>query len=150
MNLRRFRTLHDSGATFAEIGRECGRDERLVTEHGFTGHYQRVKMFPAEARPRIAPELAETDENQLTGLHRRFEVIPGARPRSIEVRRAISSVTSACQRSTRSTWCCRIRGTRFAVSPPAWIWRPIGTVTGGGLPTSVVFSAQSSPSARRR
>jgi hypothetical protein len=42
------------------------------------------------------------------------------------VRRAISSVTSACQRSTRSTWCCRIRGTRFAVSPPAWIRRPFG------------------------
>jgi hypothetical protein len=24
MNLRRFRTLHESGAMFAEIGRECG------------------------------------------------------------------------------------------------------------------------------
>ena len=33
--------------------------ERLVAEHGFTGHYQRVKMFLAEARPRIAAELAE-------------------------------------------------------------------------------------------
>jgi hypothetical protein len=52
--------------------------ERLVTEHGFSGHYQRVKMCLAEARPRIAAELAETDENQLTVLHRRFEVIPGA------------------------------------------------------------------------
>jgi transposase len=131
MNIRRFRTLHESGATFAEIGRECCCDwrtvrkylaedapsvppaappragtqpllitpfiplveawlradltikgtvvhERLVAEHGFTGHYQRVKMFLAEARPMIAAELAETDENQLTGLHRRFEVIPGA------------------------------------------------------------------------
>lgn len=52
--------------------------ERLVAEHGFTGHYQRVKMFCAEARPRIAAELAEADENPLTGLHRRFEVVPGA------------------------------------------------------------------------
>ncbi|TAN34269.1 IS21 family transposase, partial [bacterium] len=52
--------------------------ERLVAEHGFTGHYQRVKMFLAEARPRIAAELAEADENPLTGLHRRFEVVPGA------------------------------------------------------------------------
>ena len=43
--------------------------EQLVAEHGFTGHYQRVKMFLAEARPRIAAELAETDENPLTGLH---------------------------------------------------------------------------------
>jgi transposase len=131
MNIRRFRALHEMGATFAEIGRECGCDwrtvrkylaedaasvppvgppragtqpllitpyvplveawlradltikatvvhERLVVEHGFTGHYQRVKMFLAEARPRIAAELAETDDNPLTGLHRRFEVVPGA------------------------------------------------------------------------
>ena len=130
MNIRRFRALHVAGATFAEIGRECGCDwrtvrkylaenaasvppaapprkgtqpllitpfiplveawlrdaidlkgtviyERLVAEHGFTGHYQRVKMFLAEARPRIAAELAETDENPLSGLHRRFEVVPG-------------------------------------------------------------------------
>ena len=52
--------------------------ERLVAEHGFTGSYQRVKMFLVEARPRVAAELAEADENPLTGLHRRFEVIAGA------------------------------------------------------------------------
>ena len=52
--------------------------ERLVAEHGFTGSYQRVKMFLAEARPRIAGELAAADENPLHGLHRRFEVVPGA------------------------------------------------------------------------
>jgi transposase len=52
--------------------------ERLVAEHGFTGSYQRVKMFLAEARPRIAADLAESDENRLSGLHRRFEVVPGA------------------------------------------------------------------------
>ncbi|HET9516423.1 MAG TPA: IS21 family transposase [Actinoplanes sp.] len=52
--------------------------ERLVAEHGFTGSYQRVKMFLAETRPRIAAELAGADENPLTGLHRRFEVVPGA------------------------------------------------------------------------
>lgn len=52
--------------------------ERLVDQHGFTGNYQRVKMFLAEARPRIAAELAVEDENPLTGLHRRFEVVPGA------------------------------------------------------------------------
>ncbi len=40
--------------------------ERLVAEHGFTGSYQRVKMFLAETRPRIAAELAEADENPLT------------------------------------------------------------------------------------
>lgn len=131
MNVRRFRALHVAGATYAEIGRECGCDwrtvrkylaedapsvppsapartgtqprlitpfaavieswlradvalkgtvvhERLVVEHGFAGNYQRVKMFLAEARPRIAAGLAEHDENPLTGLHRRFEVVPGA------------------------------------------------------------------------
>ncbi|HEV8056263.1 MAG TPA: IS21 family transposase [Nocardioidaceae bacterium] len=52
--------------------------ERLVDQHGFTGSYQRVKMFLTEARPRIAAELAVTDENRVSGLHRRFEVVPGA------------------------------------------------------------------------
>lgn len=132
MNIRRFRALHAAGATYAEIGRECGCDwrtvkkylaedapttpppagtsregtqpklitefvpvieamlrkditlkasvihERLVAEHGFTGHYQRVKMFLAQARPEIAAELEEGDENPLRGLHRRFEVVAGA------------------------------------------------------------------------
>ena len=126
-----FRALYEAGASYAEIGRECGCDprtvrkylaedagsappaapsragtqprliepfvelveswlradvwlkasvihERLVAEYGFRGHYQRVKMFVAEARPRIADELAEHDENPLAGLHRRFEVVPGA------------------------------------------------------------------------
>jgi transposase len=50
--------------------------ERLVDQYGFTGSYQRVKLFVRELRPRIAAEL--TDENPLRGLHRRFEVVPGA------------------------------------------------------------------------
>ena len=131
LNIRRFRVLHEAGASYAEIARECGVDwrtvrkhlaedglagpprapsragtqprkitplagvveqwlrrditlkasviyERLVAEHGFTGHYQRVKMHLAEVRPGIAAELAEADENPLRGLHRRFEVAPGA------------------------------------------------------------------------
>lgn len=132
MNIRRFRVLHEAGASYAEIARECGCDwrtvrkyvaeegpsvppsaparvgtqpqvitaafeavieawlrgdlslkatvihERLVAEDGFTGAYQRVKMFCAEARPRIAGELEEVDENRLFGLHRRFETTPGA------------------------------------------------------------------------
>jgi len=131
MNIRRFRVLHEAGASYSEIARECQVDwrtvkrylaedgvvvlprapsrigtqprvidpfvgvveawlrhditvkgsvihERLVAEHGFTGHYQRVKMFLAEARPRIADELDGADENRLTGLHRRFEGVAGA------------------------------------------------------------------------
>jgi hypothetical protein len=36
-----------------------------------------VKVFLAEARPRVAAELA-VDDGGLSGLHRRFEVVPGA------------------------------------------------------------------------
>jgi transposase len=50
--------------------------ERLVAEHGFTGSYQRVKLYVAEARPRIAAELGLP--GPLTSLHRRFETTPGA------------------------------------------------------------------------
>jgi len=52
--------------------------ERLVAEHGFTGHYQRVKMHLATVRPRIEDELFANDDNALRGLHRRLEVIAGA------------------------------------------------------------------------
>ncbi|MEV3856958.1 IS21 family transposase [Streptomyces sp. NPDC050095] len=51
--------------------------ERLVAEYGFTGNYQRVKLYVQQARPRIAEELGITPK-ELAGLHRRFEVIPGA------------------------------------------------------------------------
>ncbi len=51
--------------------------ERLVAEYGFAGNYQRVKMYLQEARPRIADELG-ISPGELAGLHRRFEVVPGA------------------------------------------------------------------------
>jgi transposase len=51
--------------------------ERLVAEYGFTGSYQRIKLFMQQARPRVAEELGIAPD-QLAGLHRRFEVIPGA------------------------------------------------------------------------
>ncbi|MFG2760936.1 IS21 family transposase [Streptomyces wuyuanensis] len=51
--------------------------ERLVAEYGFTGTYQRVKLYMQEARPRIAEELG-ISPGELAGLHRRFEVVPGA------------------------------------------------------------------------
>ena len=131
MNIRRFRALHERGATYAEIAAEVGCDwrtvkkyidegatsvppkgpsrkgclpqtiapftgvidawlraditlrasviwERLAAEHGFGHSYQRVKVYVAGARPRIAAELDVGDENPLRGLHRRFEVVPGA------------------------------------------------------------------------
>ena len=33
MNIRRFRVLHEAGATFAEIARECGGDWRTVKKY---------------------------------------------------------------------------------------------------------------------
>lgn len=51
--------------------------ERLVESYGFTGNYQRVKLYLQEARPRIAQELGYTP-SELARLHRRFEVVPGA------------------------------------------------------------------------
>jgi transposase len=47
--------------------------ERLVAEYGFDGHYQRVKLYVREARPRVCGE-----PDRGAGLHRRFEVVPGA------------------------------------------------------------------------
>src|SRR5918993_4758055 len=47
--------------------------ERLVTEHGFPGHYQRVKVYVGEHRARLV-----TAEPEPVGFHRRFEVLPGA------------------------------------------------------------------------
>lgn len=44
--------------------------ERLVKHYGFAHSYQRVKMYLAEAHPRICPVAPE--------LHRRFEVLPGS------------------------------------------------------------------------
>ncbi len=47
--------------------------ERLVAEHGFTGHYQRVKVYVREHRARLT-----ATEPEPVGFHRRFEVLPGA------------------------------------------------------------------------
>jgi transposase len=47
--------------------------ERLVAEHGFTGHYQRVKVYVRENRERLVAGARDP-----VGLHRRFEVLPGA------------------------------------------------------------------------
>ncbi|MFD5408260.1 IS21 family transposase [Streptomyces griseorubiginosus] len=51
--------------------------ERLVQEYGSTINYQRVKLYLQEARPRIAAELGIAPR-ELAGMHRRFEVVPGA------------------------------------------------------------------------
>ena len=50
--------------------------ERLVADYGFTGHYQRIKVYVAQARRRL--ELDVDPVGQRPRLHRRFEVTPGA------------------------------------------------------------------------
>ena len=50
--------------------------ERLVADYGFTGHYQRVKVYCADARRRV--ELESDAQGRPPGLHRRFEVVAGA------------------------------------------------------------------------
>jgi transposase len=47
--------------------------ERLVAEHGFQGHYQRVKVYVRENRARLTDAELEP-----VGFHRRFEVLAGA------------------------------------------------------------------------
>lgn len=54
--------------------------ERLAHEYGFTGNYQRTKLYVQEARSEIAEELGITP-NELAGMHRRFEVTPAPTPR---------------------------------------------------------------------
>src|SRR3954469_10460657 len=127
MDLRRFKPLHEAGASLKEIAAELGLDprtvkkylngppvppsaprrigtqprliehlapvvdawlsadlslrasvihERLVAGYGFGGSYQRVKLYVAEARPRIAAEQGLP--GPLTGLHRRVKTTAGA------------------------------------------------------------------------
>jgi len=50
--------------------------ERLVADYGFSGHYQRIKVYVAEARRRLEREA--DGQGRPPGLHRRFEVVAGA------------------------------------------------------------------------
>lgn len=198
MNIRRYRVLHEAGATYAEIARECGCDprtvkkylavdagcvppaapsragtqprvitplvgvveawlraditlkgsvihERLVAGYGFTGAYQRVKMFLAEARPRIAVELADADENPLTGLHRRFEVVPGAQAQvdwgeegDLLAHVGIPNVYSfhMTLSYSRDPFCCFTTSMDLATF---WDCHRRGFAHFGGVPGSIVF-----------
>lgn len=50
--------------------------ERLVADYGFTGHYQRIKLYVREARVRL--ELEADPCSRPPALHRRSETLPGA------------------------------------------------------------------------
>lgn len=198
MNIRRFRVLHEAGASYAEIARECGVDwrtvkkylaedgvalpprapsragtqppkiagfrhlveawlrkdvtvkasvihERLVADHGFTGHYQRVKMCVAEARPRIADELDEHDENRLRGLHRRFETVPGAQAQvdwgdegALLAHVGVPKVYSfhMTLSYSRDPFCCFTTSTDMATF---WACHRAAFTQFGGVPGSIVY-----------
>jgi transposase len=119
--------------------------ERLVTEYGFTGHYQRVKMYVAEARPRVADGLAETDENRLVGLHRRFEAVPGAQAQvdwgdegGILAHVGIPKVYSfhLTLSFSREPFSCLTTGTDLATF---WACHRLASAHVGGVPASIVY-----------
>jgi transposase len=118
--------------------------ERLVADYGFTGHYQRVKMYVAGARPRIRAELGIDDE-ALTSLHRRFEVTPGAQAQvdwgdeggllahvGIEKVYSFHMVLSY----SRDPFCCYTTSMDLGVF---WDCHRRGFAHFGGVPASIVY-----------
>src|SRR5512133_2398306 len=114
--------------------------ERLVAEHGFDGHYQRVKVYVRENRERLVGIPADPP-----GLHRRFEVLAGApKRRSTGVTRARSRPRAGRCTPSASTWCCRIHATRSAAMWRRRTWPASGTATGGALCTLAACRRRSS------
>jgi transposase len=118
--------------------------ERLVAQYGFTGHYQRVKMYVSEARPRIRAELG-IDVDALTNLHRRFEVTPGAQAQvdwgdeggvlghvGIEKVYSFHMVLSY----SRDPFCCYTTSMDLGVF---WDCHRRGFAHFGGVPASIVY-----------
>jgi transposase len=118
--------------------------ERLVADYGFTGHYQRVKMYVAEARPRIRAQLG-LDADVLKNLHRRFEVTPGAQAQvdwgdeggllahvGIEKVYSFHMVLSY----SRDPFCCYTTSMDLGVF---WDCHRRGFAHFGGVPASIVY-----------
>lgn len=95
--------------------------ERLVAEHGFAHTYQRVKLYVAEARPRIAATLGDP-EDPLEGLHRRFEVTPGSQAQVDWGDEGEVLATPASPRCNSFTWPCPGHGIRSSATRVARIW----------------------------
>ncbi|MGH3238475.1 MAG: IS21 family transposase, partial [Streptosporangiaceae bacterium] len=117
--------------------------ERLAAQYGFEGSYQRVKLYVAEARPGIAAELAAGDDSALAGLHRRFEVLPGAQAQvdwGEEAGVLIGTPKACSSRMTlsysRDPFCCYTARTDLATFFGCHI-RASGHF--GGVPGAVVY-----------
>ena len=74
---------------------------------------------------------------ELAGMHRRFEVIPGAQAQVDWGDEGKILAHWVSRRSTPSTWRCRTRVIRSAASPPARTCRRSSTATGGHSRTSM-------------
>jgi transposase len=118
--------------------------ERLVADYGFSGHYQRVKMYLAEARPRVRAELG-IDADALTNLHRRFEVTAGAQSQvdwgdegDVLAHVGISKVYSfhMVMSYSRDPFCCYTTSMDLAVF---WDCHRRGFAHFGGVPASIVY-----------
>lgn len=197
LELRRFRVLHESGASISEIARETGLNwrtvkkyldgdgppappapapradvgnkvikpfahvidawlraelllkgtvihERLAEQYGFTGNYQRVKMYLQQARPRIAEELGFTP-SELARLHRRFEVVPGAQAQvdwgdegGVLAHVGIPKVYSfhMVLSYSRDPFCCFTTSQNLAVF---WACHRMAFAHFGGVPGTIVY-----------
>jgi transposase len=118
--------------------------ERLVAEYGFTGHYQRVKMYLAEARPRVRAELG-IEPGALSNLHRRFEVTPGAQAQvdwgdegDVLAHVGIEKVYSfhMVLSYSRDPFCCYTTSMDLGVF---WDCHRRGFAHFGGVPASIVY-----------
>ncbi len=118
--------------------------ERFVAEYGFTGHYQRVKIYVGQVRERIAAERGQP--LPLTGLHRRFEVTPGGQAQvdwghedvSVAAALGVRSVYSfhMTLSYSRDPFCC------FATSQDPgtfWACHSLAFAHFGGVPGSIVY-----------
>jgi transposase len=118
--------------------------ERLVAEYGFRGHYQRVKMYLAEARPRVRAELG-IELDALRNLHRRFEVTPGAQAQvdwgdesDVLAHVGIEKVYSfhMVLSYSRDPFCCYTTSMDLGVF---WDCHRRGFAHFGGVPASIVY-----------
>ena len=118
--------------------------ERLAGEYGFTGNYQRVKMYLQEARPRIAAELGYTP-GELARLRRRFEVVPGAQAHvdwgdegGILAQMGIGKVYSfhMVLSYSRDPFCCFTTSQDLATF---WACHRRAFAHFGGVPSSIVY-----------
>jgi transposase len=114
--------------------------ERLVAEHGFDGHYQRVKVYVRENRERLVGIPADPPD-----LHRRFEVLAGAQAQvdwgdEGEVQTAGGPLHAFSFHMvlsySRDPFCCYVASQDLATF---WDCHRRGFAHFGGVPAAIVY-----------